>query len=1063
MKKHQENLDSTEARGNGEVIVSVVTVVLNNGDFLEKCLQKYRETSTINKTELIIIDGGSVDNTLDVIKKHSDIITSWVSEKDNGIYDAMNKGVLRSRGKYIIMVNSDDSVEPTVFDEVVNYATTSNADFIACAARMTRNGKKAFIRWPRKLDVGFFVRPIPFSHNATLISQDFYSKFGLYRTDYKIVSDLDFYYRAFFAKASVETINRVSIRSELTGVSGRETELVEQENISLLEEYFPFISRDEASVLTELRALLAGKKIDINLKLLFDIVKRSAQLDNVLATSIKAAIDEKPRLLVGEHYAEMLKILPRNPKLRNQFQPFNRLEKYSNTPLITIGITAYNCEETIKTAVDSALKQTWESIEIIVVDDGSTDNTKKILEEIRSERVRVFYNSRNYGVASARNHIISRARGEYIMFCDDDDYSLPERIEVCFDRIKNIEQKFNSENVICFSSRDIINLKNQQIYVEAAGTDFPIFGEEIDKLIYANLIRVASLKGFIGKMDVSVPRAVGAGVGMYPTKLLRGLGFHESFHRLEDLEFCLAASRQPYSAIITGVKAPLYVQKMTASSDKNKEITAIFSILLISLYYERFSVYEIFPHEVCSQYVAMISSEKGEPMKALVASTKFSSENSNENNPNSFPASNPVLKESTNIKVGVFNSRDRGGAATGSIRRITALRDRGVDATLHTLVNTSSLDFVKPLIPREKQDSAWKEVDKHSVLPAKNEPGYCSMEMFSLPYSVIDYRKYTDLFSTFDVLHLHWVIGILDYQNAGEVLGDKPIVWTLADMNAFTGGCHYSEGCEGYQRECEECPLLGGSSKLAHEGWKIKQKAYAKIKNLEIICPSAWLAEKVKKSTLLGSRKVHVIPNAYPTQDFTPVNKLAARLKLNLPLNKKLILFGADNLKNMRKGGDMLADALKVLKEISSIAKDIEVVAYGNRSIDLPLFTHSLGFLKTSEQLKLAYSACDVYAFPSREDNAPLTVGESLLCGTPVVAFPVGNVPDLVAHKKNGYIASYENTRDLAEGIRWVTEGTSHQDFLKMSINCRLIAANYHDPTTAAERHISVYKKMLCC
>jgi glycosyltransferase involved in cell wall biosynthesis len=88
-------------------------------------------------------------------------------------------------------------------------------------------------------------------------------------------------------------------------------------------------------------------------------------------------------------------------------------------------------------------------------------------------------------------------------------------------------------------------------------------------------------------------------------------------------------------------------------------------------------------------------------------------------------------------------------------------------------------------------------------------------------------------------------------------------------------------------------------------------------------------------------------------------------------------------------------------------------------------------------------------------------VGESLLCGTPVVAFPVGNVPDLVEHKKNGYIASYENTRDLAEGIRWVTEGMSRQDFLKMSINCRLVAANYHDPSTAAERHISVYQKML--
>lgn len=1061
MKNLLKNLDLEKLNSSSKVVVSVVTVVLNNGNFLKKSLQKYREIFRKSESELIIIDGGSIDNTLDVIKDNSDIITYWVSEIDNGIYDAMNKGILNSKGKYIILVNSDDSVEPEIFDEMIHYAAQCNADIIACAAKMTRNGKQAFIRWPRKLDIGLFVRPIPFSHNSIFISRNLYARIGLYRTDYKIVSDLDFYYRAFFAKASVEIINKVLITSELTGFSGTQTELLEQENISVLQDYFPFMSRQEISVLTDIRSVIAGKDIDINFKLLLDLIKRSAGVDDNLSTMIKVALDENPTLFIGESYEEILKLLPRNPKFRNEFQPFTPLENDEDIPLITIGITAHNCQETLKIAVDSVLRQTWQKIEIVIVDDGSSDKTKKILEEMQSDRVKVFYNIRIYGVASARNHIISRARGKYIMFCDDDDYSLPNRVEVCLNQIKKIEKQLNSENVICFCSRDVITLQNQKIYVQAAGVECPIVGKNIDKLIYGNLIRVAGIQGTLGEMDVSVPRAVGAGVGMYPTKLLRELGFHESFHRLEDLEFCLAASSVPYSAIITGVKTPLYVQKMTVSSDKSKEITSIFSILLITLYYKKLSNYEISVYEVLKQYTAMIGLRKQQSVKALIARTRLLSETNNDKNSNLSNVNNFNIKPCTELKVGVFNTFDRGGAGMGSIRRVKALREHGIDATLHPLVSTSSWDFVKPLVVRQQQEATWEKAHQHSILPAKNEPGYCSMEMFSLPYSVIDYRKYTELLSTLDILHLHWVVGIFDYENAGEVLGEKPVVWTLADMNAFTGGCHYSQGCEGYQRECESCHLLGGNSNLAHESWKIKQLAYSQIKNLEIICPSVWLAEKVKKSSLLGSRKIHVIPNAYPINDFTPVNKVAARIKLNLPLDKKLVLFGADSLSNLRKGGDLLADALKVLKEISPIYEKIEVVTYGKNSIDLPLFTHFLGFLKRSEQLKLAYSACDVYVFPSREDNAPLTVGESLLCGTPVVAFPVGNVLELITHRKNGYIASYGNISDLAEGIRWVIETINHKDLLKMSINCRLVAANYHSPTTAAERHISIYRKML--
>jgi glycosyltransferase involved in cell wall biosynthesis len=123
--------------------------------------------------------------------------------------------------------------------------------------------------------------------------------------------------------------------------------------------------------------------------------------------------------------------------------------------------------------------------------------------------------------------------------------------------------------------------------------------------------------------------------------------------------------------------------------------------------------------------------------------------------------------------------------------------------------------------------------------------------------------------------------------------------------------------------------------------------------------------------------------------------------------------------------------------------------------------SHAVGRIEDEEHLSLVYAACDVFAFPSREDNAPLTVGESLLSGTPVVAFPIGNVPDLVHHLETGYLARFDDVDDFAAGLAWALSAPRSRQAVTRSMQCRMVARAYHDPETCAARHVAVYEQMI--
>jgi glycosyltransferase involved in cell wall biosynthesis len=301
---------------------------------------------------------------------------------------------------------------------------------------------------------------------------------------------------------------------------------------------------------------------------------------------------------------------------------------------------------------------------------------------------------------------------------------------------------------------------------------------------------------------------------------------------------------------------------------------------------------------------------------------------------------------------------------------------------------------------------------------------------------------------------------MIDYDLLPEIVGDTPVVWTLHDMMPFTGGCHYSEGCERFHDACTACPLISEANDLPHRALIKKRNAISKLTSVAIITPSAWLTQKAENSSVFGGCRVETIPNIFSAEAFQPTARLVARQKLGLPLDKKLVVFGADSLNNLRKGGDILAQAVRHLQEMGK-AEDIEGVFFGANSLDLGIKAYNMGHISDEAKLSLVYAAGDVFAFPSREDNAPLTVAESLLSGTPVVGFPVGNVPELVRHKETGYIAKYEDAKDFAVGLAWALEDTNSAEARLRGLYGHLTARAHNDTDTSVKRQVSLYHQLL--
>jgi len=342
-----------------------------------------------------------------------------------------------------------------------------------------------------------------------------------------------------------------------------------------------------------------------------------------------------------------------------------------------------------------------------------------------------------------------------------------------------------------------------------------------------------------------------------------------------------------------------------------------------------------------------------------------------------------------------------------------------------------------------------------------------SNTFFSFSYPGMDVSQLPEVAAA-DVINLHWVA--YRYQSPATLKKlfalNKPVVWTLHDQWAFTGGCHYSAGCQNYKSACDNCPQL--SDPLFELPSKILQDKIDLFRgaDLTIVTPSLWLKQCAQESKLFGKLRVEAIPNSLDTEVFIPINKKEAKQKIGLADNTIALLFGADNGGEKRKGYRELLQALEYCTADPAFnallaRKQVTMLIFGNPAEELTktgIPIRSMGYVDSDQQLAEIYSAADVFLLPSLEDNLPNTMLESMSCGTPVVAFEVGGMKDVIKNNITGKLAPEGNAREFGKAI---LDLLSDPTLLRqMSDNCRPLVEIKFRLSTQAAAYLSLYREL---
>jgi glycosyltransferase involved in cell wall biosynthesis len=401
-----------------------------------------------------------------------------------------------------------------------------------------------------------------------------------------------------------------------------------------------------------------------------------------------------------------------------------------------------------------------------------------------------------------------------------------------------------------------------------------------------------------------------------------------------------------------------------------------------------------------------------------------------------------------------------GGAARGSYWLHEALKEQGVDSSMMVARKHSEDDTIIAL-PSPVARFTARVRGRLDELPLrqyhKTDESFWSVNWMPAQLGHLVHQVSPD------ILHLHWVgAGFMPVSALKQF--DCPVVWTLRDMWGFTGGCHYTAGCERYRQACGACPQLRSHEEddLSRSIWQSKRKHWRNL-DLSIVPISGWLGDCARESPLFANYPIEVIPNGLDIELFRPKDKLQARAAWNLPPDKRIIIYGAVKAtQDRRKGFPELLTALGELGQTVA-ANNLLLVVFGDlKPGDVPdvgIETRYVGYINDDEHLSQLYSAADVAVMPSLQEAFGKTLIEAMACHTPVIAFASGGPLDIVEHCVDGYLARPHCPADLARGIVWCLDEIANGNDL--GARARTKVETEFDISVVAHRYRKLYERIL--
>lgn len=289
-----------------------------------------------------------------------------------------------------------------------------------------------------------------------------------------------------------------------------------------------------------------------------------------------------------------------------------------------------------------------------------------------------------------------------------------------------------------------------------------------------------------------------------------------------------------------------------------------------------------------------------------------------------------------------------------------------------------------------------------------------------------------------DVLHFHWAFHGFVRLDSLIGVSHLPSVFSLHDLWVLGSLTHYPSD---FLPE----PFRSPESSNFFSQWlrNKKQSVFSRLPRAHFLAHSKWSAEVAIESGLLPRERIHCIPTPLEAEWYSPPCRAEARRVLGFPSEGNIALFGAiRSLSDPRKGFDILREALRNLSgQDPSLLRELLLFGGGGteREISPNLPIRDFGALNDNLSLRLLYNAANVFLMPSRIETFGQTALEALACGTPVVAFDLGGVRDLISHRQNGYLARPYDIDDFVRGITWVLQ----QDEGSIGAVCRRSAEKY--------------------